>query len=78
MTAAPPRAATDLCSPRTSPGAAPFAPEPNAATTVARLRASEMPAYADRPIPGLSDALASSENAPLRQSRAAPPSPKSP
>jgi hypothetical protein len=78
MTAAPARAATDLCSPRTSSGAAPFAPEPIAATNVARLRASEMPAYADRPIPGLSDALASSANAPLRPSRAAPPSPKSP
>ena len=78
MTAAPPRAATDLRSPRTSPGAAPFAPEPIAATNVARLRASEMPAYADRPISGPYDALASSANAPLRPSRAAPPSPKSP
>ncbi len=78
MTAAPTRAVTDLCSPRTSPGAAPFAPEPLAATHVGRLLASETPAYADRPIPGLSDALASSANAPLQPSRAAPPSAKSP
>ncbi len=78
MTATPARAATDLRPPRTSPGAAPFAPEPMAATNVARLLASEMPAYADRPIPGPSDALASSANAPLRPSRAAPPSAKSP
>ena len=78
MTATSARAATDLRPPRTSPGAAPFAPEPMAATNVARLLASEMPAYADRPIPGPSDALASSANAPLRPSRAAPPSAKSP
>ncbi len=78
MTAAPARAATDLCSPRTSPGATPFAPEPMAATNVARLLASEMPAYADRPIPGPSDAHASCANAPLRPSRAAPPRAKSP
>ncbi len=78
MTAAPTRAVTDLCSPRTSPGAAPFAPEPLAATNVARRLASETPAHAYRPIPGPSDALASSANAPLRPSRAAPPSPKSP
>ncbi len=78
MTAAPTRAIPDLCSPRTFPGAAPFAPEPLAATNVMRLLASEMPACADRPIPGPSDALASSANAPLRPSRAAPPSAKSP
>jgi len=79
MTASPPaRAATDLCSPRTSPGAAPFAPEPMAATNVARRLASDTPAYADQPIPGPSGALASSANAPLRPSRAAPPSAKSP
>ena len=78
MTAAPARAATDFCSPRTSPGAAPFAPEPMAATNVARLLASEMPAYADRPIPAPSDALASSANALPRPSRAAPPAVKSP
>ena len=78
MTAAPTRAIPDLCSPRTFPGAAPFAPEPLAATNVARLLASKLPTYADRPIPGPSDALASSANAPLRPSRAAPPSAKSP
>ena len=66
MTAAPARAATDLCSLRTSPGAAPLAPKPLAATNVARLLASELPTYADRPIPSPSDALASSANAPLR------------
>ena len=44
MTAAPARAVTDLCSPRTSPGAAPFTPEPLAATNVARRLASETPA----------------------------------
>ena len=59
-------------------GAAPFAPEPMAATNVARLLASEMPASADRPIPGPSDALASSANALLQPSGAAPPSAKSP
>jgi hypothetical protein len=78
MTAAPTRAVTDLCSPRTSPSAAPFAPEPTAAPNVARLLASETPTSADRPIPGPSDALASSANAPLRPSRAAPRSAKSP
>ncbi len=78
MTAAPARAATDLCSPRTSPGAAPFAPEPMAATNVARILASETPAYADRPVPGPSGALAPSAKAPLRPSRAARPSAKSP
>ena len=78
MTAAPTRAIPDLCSPRTCPGAAPFAPEPMAATNVARLLASETPASADRPIPGPSDALASSANALLRPSGAAPPSAKSP
>jgi hypothetical protein len=78
MTAAPTRAIPDLCSPSTFPGAAPFAPEPMAATNVARILASETPAYADRPIPGPSDALASSANALPRPSRAAPPSAKSP
>ncbi len=78
MTAAPTRAVTDLCSPRTSPGAAPFAPEPLAATHVGRLLASETPAYADRPVPGPSGALAPSAKAPLRPSRAARPSAKSP
>ena len=78
MTAAPARAVTDLCSPRTSPGAAPFAPEPIAAPNLARHRAAETSAYANRPIPDPSDALASSANAPLRPSRAAPPSAKSP
>ena len=78
MTAAPARAVTDLCSPRISPGAASFAPEPLAATNVARLPASETPACADRPIPGPSDALASSANAQSPPSRAAPPSAKSP
>ncbi len=78
MTAAPARAVTDLRSPRTSPGAAPFTPEPLAATNVARRLASETPAHAYRPIPGASDALPSSANAPLRPSRAAPPSAKSP
>ena len=42
MTAAPTRAIPDLCSPRTFPGAAPFAPEPLAATNLARLRAAEI------------------------------------
>ncbi len=78
MTAAPARAVTDLCSPRTFPGAAPFAPEPISAANVARLLAAEMSAYADRPIPSPSDALASSANTPLRPPRAAPPSAKSP
>ena len=78
MTAAPTRAIPNLCSPRTFPGAASFAPEPMAAANVARLLASDTPAYADRPIPGPSDALASSANTPLRPSRAVPPSPKSP
>ena len=78
MTAAPARAIPDLCSPRTFPGAAPFAPEPTAASNLARLRAAEMPAYAARPIPGPSVALASSAHAPLRPSRAAPPTAKSP
>jgi hypothetical protein len=75
---APARAATDLCSPMTSPGAAPFAPGPTAATNAARLLASETHGYADRPIPGPSGDLATSANAPLRSSRAAPPSAKSP
>ena len=78
MTPAPARAIPDLCSPRTSPGAAPFAPEPLAATTVARLLAAETPASADRPIPGPSLAFAPSAKARLRPSRAAPPSAKSP
>ncbi len=78
MTAAPARAATDLCSPRTSPGAAPFAPEPIEAPNVARLLTSDTPASANRPTPGPSGALAPAANAPLRTSRAAPPSAKSP
>jgi len=78
MTAAPARAVTDLRSPRTSPGAAPFVPDPMAATNVARLLASETPACADRLIPDASDPLASAASAPLRPSRAASPSPKSP
>ena len=78
MTAAPARAVTGLCSPSTSPGAAPFAPEPISATNVARHRAAETSAYANRPIPNPSDALASSASAPLRPPRAAPPSAKSP
>jgi hypothetical protein len=78
MIAAPTRAVTDLRSPRTFPGTAPFAPEPIAATNVARLLASETPAYAHRQISSPSDALASSASAPLRPSRAAPPSAKSP
>jgi hypothetical protein len=78
MTAAPARAATDLRSPRTSSGTAPLAPEPIAATNVARLRAAKTPASANRPAPDPSGALASAANAPLRPSRAAPPNPKSP
>jgi len=78
MTAAPARAVTDLRSPRTSPGAAPFVPDPMAATNVARLLASETPACADRLIPDASDPLASAASAPLRPSRPASPSPKSP
>ena len=78
MTAAPTRAVTDLCSTRTFPGAAPFAPEPTAASNLARLRAAETLAYADRPIPGPSVALAPSAKAPLRPYRAAPPRAKSP
>ncbi len=78
MIAAPTRAVTDLRSPRTFPGAAPFAPEPIAATSIARLRAAKTPTHADRLIPDPSDALASSANAPLRLSPAEPPSAKSP
>ncbi len=78
MTATQARAVTDLCSPRTSPGAAPFAPEPMAATNIARLLASQTLAYADRPVSGPYDALASSADALSRSSRAAPPSAKSP
>ena len=78
MTAPPARAATDFRSPRTSSGAAPFAPDLIAATNVARLRASQTLAYADWPISGPYDALASSADALPRPSRAAPPSPKSP
>jgi hypothetical protein len=78
MTAAPARAATDLCSPRTSSGAAPFAPEPTAASNLARLRAAETRAYATRLILGSSVGLAPSAKAPLRPYRAAPPRAKSP
>jgi hypothetical protein len=78
MTAARTCAIPDLCSPRTFPGAAPSAPEPMAATNVARLRAAETPAYADRPIPGPAVALAPSARATLRPSRSAPQSAKSP
>jgi hypothetical protein len=78
MTAAPARAVTDLCSPGTSPGAAPFAPEPTAASNLARLRAAETRAYATRLILGSFVALAPSARAPLRPYRAAPPSAKSP
>ena len=78
MTAAPACAITDLCSPRTFPDAARFAPEPMAATTVASLLAPETPASADRPIPGPSLAFAPSAKARPRPSRAAPPSAKSP
>ena len=53
MTAAPARAIPDLCSTRTFPGAAPFAPEPTAASNLARLRAAERRAYADSADPGL-------------------------
>ena len=78
MTPAPARAIPDLCSPRISPGAAPFAPEPISGPNLARHRAAETSAYANRPIPNPSDALASSANTPLRPPRAAPPSAKSP
>ena len=78
MTPAPARAIPDLCSTRTFPGAAPLAPEPTAASNLARLRAAETRAYATRLILGSSVALAPSAKGPLRPSRAAPPRAKSP
>ena len=78
MTPAPARAIPDLCSSRTFPGAAPFAPEPTAASNLARLRAAETRAYATRLILGSSVALAPSAKALLRPYRAAPPRAKSP
>ncbi len=78
MTPASVRAIPNLFSTRTSPGAAPFAPKPTAASDLTRLRAAETRAYATRLILGSSVALAPPAKVALRPYRAAPPTAKSP